>query len=111
MLAAAGYYTTEGEDLDLPRFDVSDTGNYEAVDLEGGTIWGGPQSGTDYERAPFAFVHAKRGGLSLLARAGYRRRGTPFLPYFALYGSEDQHVRDAKGFVELQAGTVPSDPT
>jgi len=102
VLAAAGYYTSNGESLDLPRFDVSYTGLYEAVDLEGGTIWGGPQSGTDYQRAPFLFVHAQRGELTLLARAGFRERGEPFAPYAALYGTEDQHIRDAKAFFELR---------
>jgi outer membrane receptor protein involved in Fe transport len=102
VLASGGYYSTEGEDLDLPRFDVSDTGSYEAVDLQGGTIWGGPQEGTDFEHAPFAFVHARLGGLSLLANAAYRRRGEPFSPYFALYGSEDQFLRDGKAFAELR---------
>jgi outer membrane receptor for ferrienterochelin and colicins len=97
LLAAAGYYTSEGEDLDLPRVDVG-----YPVDFEGGTIWGGPQSGTDFERAPFVFLQARRGDLSLLARGGYRRRGTPFAPYSALYGSRDQHIRDEKDLVELR---------
>jgi iron complex outermembrane receptor protein len=102
VLAAGGYYTTEGEALDLPRFDVGDTGLYEAVDLQGSTIWGGPQSGTDFERAPFLFVHAQRGELTLLGRAGFRERGEPFAPYAALYGSEQQYIRDSKTFVELR---------
>jgi outer membrane receptor protein involved in Fe transport len=102
VLASGGYYTTKGEDLDLPRFDVSGTDDYEAVDLEGGTIWGGPQHGTDYERAPFGFLHARVGHLSLLANAAYRRRGMPFSPYFTLYGSKDQFVRDGKAFAELK---------
>jgi iron complex outermembrane receptor protein len=97
LLAAAGYYRTDGEDLDLPRMDVG-----YPVDFQGGTIWGGPQSGTDFERAPFVFLQARRGDLSLLARAGYRERGTPFAPYSALYGSPDQNIRDEKDLVELR---------
>ncbi len=97
VLAAAGHFTTEGEDLDLPRQDVS-----YPVDLAGGTVWGGPQSGTDFERAPFAFLQARRGELSLLVRAGYRHRGAPFAPYGALYGRTDQSARDEKDFAELR---------
>jgi outer membrane receptor protein involved in Fe transport len=97
VLAAAGYYRSDGEDLDLPREDVG----YPAR-LDGSTIWGGPQSGTDFERAPFVFVQARRGDFSVLARGGYRRRGTPFAPYGAIYGSRDQSIRDEKDLVELR---------
>ncbi len=97
VLAAAGYYTTEGEDLDLPRVDVG-----YPVALGGSTIWGGPQSGTDFERAPFAFLQARRGEVSVMARAGFRRRGTPFAPYGAIYGSRDQSIRDEKDLLELR---------
>jgi len=97
VLAAAGYYRSDGEDLDLPRVDVG-----YPVDLTGGTIWGGPQSGTDFERAPFLFLQARRGDFSLLGRAGYRRRGTPFAPYGAMYGTGDQTLRDEKELVELR---------
>ena len=90
--------TTEGENLDLPRVAVD-----YPVDFQGGMIWGGPQqSGTDFEHAPFVFLQARRGDLSLLVRAGYRERGTPFAPYSALYGSPDQHIRDEKDLVELR---------
>lgn len=97
VLAAAGYYATDGEDLDLPRTDVG-----YPVALDGSTTWGGPQEGTDFERAPFAFLLARRGELSLLARAGHRRRGAPFAPYGAMYGTPDQTLRDAKAFVDLR---------
>jgi len=97
VLAAAGYYRSDGEDLDLPRVDVG-----YPVDLAGGTIWGGPQSGTDFERAPFLFLQARRGDFSILARGGYRKRGTPFAPYGAMYGTGDQTLRDEKEFVELR---------
>jgi outer membrane receptor protein involved in Fe transport len=97
VLAAAGYYRSDGEDLDLPRVDVG-----YPVDLQGGTIWGGPQSGTDFERAPFFFVQARRGDFSAMGRAGYRKRGTPFAPYGAMYGTGDQTLRDEKEFVDLR---------
>jgi iron complex outermembrane receptor protein len=97
VLAAAGYYSTRGEDLDLPLVEVD-----YPVDLAGSTLWGGPQSGTDFERSPFAFVHARRGDFSLLGRVGYRNRGSPFAPYKAIYGSVDQTQRDAKGFGQLR---------
>ena len=97
VLAAAGYYRSDGEDLDLPRVDVG-----YPVDLQGGTIWGGPQSGTDFERAPFFFLQARRGDFSLMGRAGYRKRGTPFAPYGAMYGTGDQTLRDEKEFVDLR---------
>jgi outer membrane receptor for ferrienterochelin and colicins len=97
VLAAAGYYRSDGEDLDLPRVDVG-----YPVDLAGGTIWGGPQKGTDYERAPFMFLQARRGDFSVLARGGYRKRGTPFAPYGAMYGTGDQSLRDEKELVELR---------
>lgn len=97
VLAAAGYYSTEGEDLDLPRFDVG-----YPVDFEGGTIWGGPQSGTDFERAPFAFLRARYGGFSFLGRVGGRKRGEPLAPYGAVYGSDRQHIQDVKAFGELR---------
>jgi outer membrane receptor for ferrienterochelin and colicins len=97
VLAAAGMSGTTGESLDLPTFAVDYKTSYD-----GGQIWGGPQSGTDFERAPFAFLLARRGGLSLMGRAGYRRRGAPFAPYGAVYGSRDQSLRDQKLFGELR---------
>ncbi|HEY8151853.1 MAG TPA: TonB-dependent receptor [Vicinamibacteria bacterium] len=97
VLVAAGDYRSDGQDLDLPRVDVG-----YPVDVTGGTTWGGPQSGTDFERAPFLFLQARRGDFSLLGRAGYRRRGTPFAPYGAMYGTGDQTLRDEKEFVELR---------
>jgi len=87
LLVAAGYYRSSGEDLDLEPIGAS---------------WGGPQSGTDFERAPFAFVHAQRGDFSMLLRAGYRRHGAPLAPYESLYGSTDEHVQDSKHLAELR---------
>ena len=97
ILASGGYYSTDGEALDLPRVDVG-----APVEQSGGTVWGGSQHGTDFERAPFAFVLARRGDWSLQARLGYRRRGTPFAPYGAVYGSHRQSLKDAKHFVEVR---------
>ena len=97
VLAAAGYYRSSGEDLDLEPIDVE----YAARE-DGGTVWGGPQSGTDFERAPFAFVYARRGDLSLLLRTGFRRHGAPLAPYESLYGSRDEHVQDTKHFGEIR---------
>lgn len=97
VLASAGFYDADGESFDLPLQDVG-----RPVRLDGSTVYGGPDSGNDFERAPFAFVRARRGDFGLLARWGYRRRGTPFAPYGALYDSRDQFIRDEKAFVELR---------
>jgi iron complex outermembrane receptor protein len=97
VLGAAGYYRSAGEDLDLPRIEVG-----YPVDPEGGTTWGGPQSGTDFERAPFGFLKASRGTLTLLARSGYRDHGEVFGKYGAIYGSPDSVRRDTKHALELR---------
>lgn len=97
VLAAAGLYDTGGE-----RFDVTPEDVGRPVRADGGTIYGGPDSGNDTERAPFAFVHARRGALSLLGRWGFRRKGIPFAPYGALYDSKDQEIRDEKAFLEVR---------
>lgn len=97
LMAAAGYYRTRGENLDPDRRDVG-----YPVSLDGGTIWGGPESGNDFERAPFLFFYGKRGDLSFMARAGYRKRGAPLAPYGAIYGRTDQTLRDEKSFGELR---------
>jgi len=102
FLASAGYYDTRGENLNLPEWDVTDTGAYEGTDLEGSQIWGGPQSGTDFESSPYAFLHASYGGFQAMARIGHRRRGEPFAPYFAMYGRDDQHIRDGRAFLDLR---------
>jgi outer membrane receptor protein involved in Fe transport len=97
FFAAAGYYKSNGEDLNLPLVDVG-----VPVDVNGGTIWGGPQSGTDYERAPFAFVKASRGEVSFLARVGYRDHGEVFAKYGKIYGSPHEVREDSKSFAELK---------
>lgn len=97
VFVAGGYYRSRGESLDFPRIDV-----FEPVDPLGGTIWGGPQSGTDYERAPFGFLKASRGAFSLLARTGYRDHGEVFGKFGALYGSPTEVRRDTKSFLELK---------
>ena len=96
LLAAGGVYESNGEDLDLPLMDVG-----YPVDLEGGTVWGGPQSGTAFERSPFAFVYGRYGELTLMARSGSREHGAPFAPYETIYGSSETTVRDDKSFVDL----------
>jgi iron complex outermembrane receptor protein len=97
VLGAAGYYRSRGEDLDLPLVAVG-----YPVDTEGGTTWGGPQSGTDFEHAPFGFVKASLGTFSLIARAGYRDKGEVFGKYGAMYGSTDSVRRDSKDMLELR---------
>jgi iron complex outermembrane receptor protein len=97
VLVAAGGYDTDGEDFDVPRQDVG-----RPVRLDGSTEYGGPDEGSDFERAPFAYLRAQRGGLGLLARWGYRLRGTPFAPYGALYNSREQSLRDEKAFLEAR---------
>jgi iron complex outermembrane receptor protein len=96
-LVAIGMYSTEGESLDLPLQELPDP-----AAPGGRRTWGGPQSGTDFERAPFMFVHARRGDFTLLSRLGYRKRGAPFAPYGAVYGSTRQSLRDQKSFAELR---------
>jgi outer membrane receptor for ferrienterochelin and colicins len=96
-LVAVGAYSSEGENLDLPRQEMEDP-----AQPGGRRIWGGPQSGTDFERAPFVFVHARRGDFTFLSRLGFRKRGAPFAPYGALYGSTRQSLRDQKTFAELR---------
>jgi len=97
VLAAGGYYSSEGEPLDLPVQEVG-----YAATADGQTRWGGPQTGTDYERAPFGFLFAQKGEVTVLARAGLRRHGAPLAPYESLYGSRREYVRDAKSFVETR---------
>lgn len=97
VLAAAGYYASDGEQ---PEMDPVDVGY--PVRLDGGTVWGGEQEGSDFERSPFVFVHARRGDLSFMGRAGFRRRAAPFAPYGAVYGEDEQTLRDAKAFVEAR---------
>lgn len=97
IFAAAGTYRSRGENLDFPLVNV-----FEPVDLSGGTFWGGPQSGTDFERAPFGFLKAQRGPFSLLARVGYRDHGEVFAENLALYGDPSSVRRDTKNFVELK---------
>ena len=89
-VVAGGYYKSEGESLDLP-----------VIDTEGGT-WGGPQSGTESERAPFGFVHLKSGRFSLMSRYGHRVHGAPLAPYDSVYGSNLEFIRDDKDFIELR---------
>jgi iron complex outermembrane receptor protein len=97
VLFAAGYYRSRGEALDLDPIDVE----YPAQP-NGDPVWGGPQSGTDAERSPFAFVYAKRGELSLLLRSGFRKHGAPLAPYESIYGSTRELVRDTKHFGEIR---------
>jgi hypothetical protein len=70
VLASASLYRTEGEDLSLPLTPIQ----YQ-TGFEGQTLFGGPQSGTDAERSPQAFLQMRRGEFSLTARTGYRRKG------------------------------------
>ncbi len=97
VLVAAGLYDSSGEDLDLPRIDVA-----YPVDFQGGTVWGGPQSGADYERASSAFLFARAGELSILGRTGYREHGAALAPYESVYGSSLESVRDDKDFLEVR---------
>lgn len=97
VLVAGGTYRSSGEDLDLPLVDVG-----FPVTPDGGTVWGGPQSGTDFERAPFGFLKATRGALTLLARSGYRDHGEVFGKFGAIYGSTDAFRRDTKHVLELR---------
>jgi len=86
FLGAAGGFETKGENLNVPT--IADAG------------YGGPQSGTDTEQAPFAFLFSRYGELTIMARAGYRRHGAPMAPYGSIYGSNQEFVRDDKSFVE-----------
>lgn len=95
VLGAGGVYRSSGDNLDLPVREVG-----YPVNNSGSTAWGGPQSGTDFEKSPFGFLHAQYGELSLMARAGYRRKGVPLAPYETIYGSRDSYVRDDKSFVD-----------
>jgi outer membrane receptor protein involved in Fe transport len=97
FLAAAGYYRSDGESLDLPRQAV----DYTAA-ADGSAVWGGPSSGADFERAPFAFLYGKRGDLSVLLRGGFRKHGDPFGPYASVYGSTDEYVQDTKNLAEIR---------
>ncbi len=97
VVVAGGLYQSDGENLDLPRFDAGYPTNFE-----GGTEWGGPQHGTDFERAPFAFLRAGWGDFTLLARTGSRKHGQPMAPYEAVYGDRGSTVRDEKSFGELR---------
>ena len=97
VLASAGYYRSEGEELSLPVIPVD-----YATDYDGGTTFGGRQSGTDFERSPYAFLHARRGAFTLTARTGSRKKGIPTAPYEVVYGSTDEYVRDTKSFAELR---------
>jgi iron complex outermembrane receptor protein len=96
-LAAAGYYRSSGESFDLPRQDV----DYTAA-ADGSNVWGGPSTGADFERSPFAFFYGKRGDLSLLLRSGFRKHGDPFGPYGSVYGSNDEYVQDSKHLGEIR---------
>jgi outer membrane receptor protein involved in Fe transport len=97
LLVAGGYYRSEGEPLDLPAREV----DYSAQ-LGGGTEYGGPQSKTDAEKAPFGFLYAQRGDLTLVARSGFRQHGAALAPYGSIYGSTEEYVRDGKSFAELR---------
>ena len=97
VLASAGGYRSSGEDLRLALTDVD-----YAAQPDGGQVYGGPQSGTDAERSPFGFLYAQRGDFSLMARAGYRRHGSPLAPYESTYGSRDEFVQDDKDLIELR---------
>lgn len=97
VLAGAGMYRTSGESLDLPRI---------------GESYGGPQEhGSDFERAPWAFLLARRGDFSILGRAGYRKRGQPLSPYGMTYGTNDSSIRDEKNLIELRWDPSPSPQT
>jgi iron complex outermembrane receptor protein len=96
VLAAAGHYSSGGERLDLP---VGDAGF--PVRLDGSSAWGGSAVGVDDERAPFAFVSARRGDWSLLARTGERRKTGAYAPYGTLWeGGQSQ--RDRRTLLELR---------
>jgi outer membrane receptor for ferrienterochelin and colicins len=91
VLVSAGYYTSDGEDLDLP-----------VIEREDGSMFGGPQNGTDRERSPHLYLHANRGDFTLMARSGSRKHGAPLAPYDSTYGSTLEFVQDDKDFVELR---------
>jgi outer membrane receptor for ferrienterochelin and colicins len=97
FLVAAGYESSSGESLDLPRQEV----DYTAA-ADGSSIWGGPSSGADFERSPFAFAYGKRGDFSILLRSGFRKHGDPFGPYGSVYGSADEFVQDTKSLGEIR---------
>ncbi len=97
LFAAGGYYRSSGEDLDLPLIPVD-----YAAGPNGEAVWGGPQSGTDAERAPFGFFYGKRGDVSVLFRTGFRKHGAPFAPYGSIYGSTAEFVKDTKHFGEVR---------
>ena len=97
VLVSAGYYRSEGEDLSLPLIPVD-----YSTDYDGGTTFGGPQSGTDFEKSPYAFLHAGRGSFTFTARTGSRKKGIPTAPYEIVYGSPEEYVRDTKSFAELR---------
>lgn len=95
ILGAGGYYEADGENLNLPLQQVE----YPATPA-GELLYGGSQSGTDAERAPFGFLYGQYGNFTLMARTGYRRHGAALAPYESVYGSRDEHVSDNKSFVD-----------
>jgi outer membrane receptor protein involved in Fe transport len=97
VLASIGNYRSDGENLSLPRIDVG-----YPVNDQGGTVYGGPQSGTDFERSPHAFLNARRGAFTLMVRSGSREKGVPLAPYESVYGSTDQYIKDTKSLAELR---------
>lgn len=86
---AAGNYRTDGENLNLAAFPLDD-----------GSLWGGPQSGTDREEAPWAFAQARVGDWSFQGRWGYREKGNPTAWYGSSYGDPRNQIEDDKSFLE-----------
>jgi iron complex outermembrane receptor protein len=91
VVAAGAFYRSDGESVDLPPIEQGD-----------GSVWGGKQRDTDFERSPSGFLYAKRGDWTILGRTGYRKHGEPLAPYDADYGSDRNSVQDRKSFGELR---------
>jgi len=89
LLAAGGWYASDGEDLDLP-----------VVDLGDGATWGGPQEGTD-PTSPLGIPPHPVGELTLQGRWGWRDKHIPNAWYDSIYGDPRTRVRDDKSFLDL----------
>ena len=96
VLAAAGYYTTARG----PRSPAR--GRRLSRRSPGRDDLGRPAVRDGLRAGPVLLPAGAPGRLLLLGRAGYRKRGTPFAPYGAMYGTGDQTLRDEKEFVDLR---------
>ncbi len=90
LLFSFGAYDSKGEDLELNK-----------IELEDGSIWGGRQKGTDYEKAPWLYFYGSFGDFSFQGRLGEMKKGNPTGWYDSNYGDKRAYVKDEKDFFEL----------